>query len=271
MRRLRIAVPVSLALHALVALGVSRLAWQTPRPSTQPLSRVAWLIAATPAPIIPAESAGASASRLPRSPPDEPTIEREPQRPARLNDRGTRPEPSETASTRSPEPSRRPLIDLADARERAVDAVLEEHERGSSYRSFTFPGTLGDERAFDESERQRRAEAGLQAPLTAFDSPSKGRAGLDQKTALGVYTKWVSDDCYQTYGTGNPFILPSAQRLYSIPTTTCVDAQARADLFEHAKPRYLMDDDERVAVAERLERIERLRRPTTGSVMSLAK
>jgi hypothetical protein len=158
---------------------------------------------------------------------------------------------------------------LADARQRAIDAVLEEHARGSSYLSFTFPGTIGEEQAFHESERHRRAEAGLQAPLTVFDSPSKGRAGLDEETVLGQYVKWVSDECYQTRGTANPFISWIAHGLYAAPTTTCVKAKPRGDLFASAKPCYLMDADERAAATERLQRIERLRRPTTGAVMSL--
>jgi hypothetical protein len=196
------------------------------------------------------------------------TIERESEGSARPAGQA-RPEPTETATTQPPEPSRRPLSDLADARQRAVDAVLEERERGSSYLSFTFPGSLGEEQAFHESERHRRAEAGLQAPLTAFDSPSNGRAGLDEKTALRPYVKWVSDECYQTRGTANPFTSWIAQGLYAVPTTTCVAAMPRGDLFASAKPSYLMDADERAEATERLQRIEQLRRPTTGAVMSL--
>ncbi len=108
----------------------------------------------------------------------------------------------------------------------------------------------------------------MQAPLTAFDSPSKGRAGLKERTALGVSVRWVSDDCYETTGTGNLFILPSLQALVDMPATNCVSPQARGDLFVSAKPAYLLDAEEREAAAEREQRIERLRRPTTGVAMS---
>jgi hypothetical protein len=161
------------------------------------------------------------------------------------------------------------LIDLPDAAQRAIDTVLKDRERESSYLSFTFPGTIGEQQSFDESERHRRTEAGLQAPLTAFDSPSKGRAGLDEKTVLGEYNKWVSDECYQTFGTSNPFLLDTVKGLYAAPTTHCVGVHARGDLFSSAKPSYLMDEAERAAAAEKGQRFERLRRPTTGAVMSL--
>ncbi len=271
MRRLRIGVPLSLALHALVALGASRFAWQPPQSGAKPAPRVAWLTAPAPAPVIPPKNEELKLKESPRQPSStaEVAIEHESEESAPPADQ-VRAEPTETTTTQPPEPTRRPLTDLADARQRAIDALLEERERGSSYRSFTFPGTLAEEQAFAESARHRRAEAGLQAPLTVFDSPSKGRAGLDEKTVLGAYVKWVSDDCYQTRGTANPFILSIVQGLYTAPTTTCVAATPRGDLFASAKPSYLMDADERAAATERLQRIERLRRPTTGAVMSLA-
>jgi hypothetical protein len=273
-RRLRIGVPLSLALHALVALGVSRFAWQAPqqiaKPAAKLTSRVVWLTAPAPAAVAVPQNETAEAGVRQPSAPDEAAIEREPEQPAPPTDQVVKPEPNETTTTQPPEPARRPSADLAEARRRAIDEIIDQRERDASYLSFAFPGTLGEERAFDESERHRRAEAGLQAPLTAFDSPSEGRAGLDERTVLGQYVRWISDECYQTHGTANPFILPIVvEVLYAAPTTTCVNTLPRRDLFANAKPRYLMDADERVAAAERTQRTERLRRPTTGAVMSL--
>lgn len=271
MRQQRIGVALSLALHALVAIGVSRFAWRTLQPEAKPTPRVVWLSAPPPTPVVPVESDRESGPQRPSSPNEDTpvTIERESEQPAAPTDRTAQPEPAQTQTTQPPAPARRPLVDLSEARQQAIDTVLKERERGSSYLSFTFPGTLGEQQAFDESERHRRAEAGLQAPLTAFDSPSKGRAGLDEQSPLGQYTRWVSDDCYQTFGTDNLFVLPIAQGLYSAPTTNCMRVQPRDDLFANAKPAYLMDADERAAANERHQRIERLRRPTTGAVMSL--
>jgi hypothetical protein len=147
--------------------------------------------------------------------------------------------------------------------------VLEERAREGAYRSLTFPGTIAEQEAFDEAERFRRAERGLQAPLTAFDSAAKGRAGLSWTNASGQTTRWITDDCYQTSGTNNLFILPSLQALVSMPVTTCTGRLARGDLFVAAKPGYLMDDEERAATDAAIERRERLRRPTTGAVLPL--
>jgi hypothetical protein len=93
---------------------------------------------------------------------------------------------------------------------------------------------------------------------------------LRETTALGVRVRWISDECYQTLGTGNLFVLPSVLGLYAFPTTLCVGAQPRGDLFWDAKPAYLMNGAEREATAEKEQRMERLRRPTTGTVMRLA-
>jgi hypothetical protein len=146
--------------------------------------------------------------------------------------------------------------------------VLEERAREGAYRSFTFPGTVAEEEAYAEAERHRRAERGLQAPLTAFDSASKGRAGLSEKSPFGKTTRWITDDCYQTSGTDNPFILPSLQGLAGMPVRMCTQS-SRGDLFATAKPDYLMDDEERAATDAAIERRERLRRPTTGAVLPL--
>lgn len=160
-------------------------------------------------------------------------------------------------------------LELEEARRRAASEVLQERAREGAYRSLTFPGTLAEHEAFDEAERFRRVERGLQAPLTAFDSPSKGRAGLSDTSPWGQTTRWISDECAQTSGTNNPFILPSLQALAGMPVTRCTDP-VRDDLFATAKPDYLMDDEERAATDAALERRERLRRPTTGAVLPLA-
>jgi hypothetical protein len=148
--------------------------------------------------------------------------------------------------------------------------VLEERAREGAYRSLTFPGTIAEHEAFEEAERLRRVESGLQAPLTAFDSPSKGRAGLTDTNPSGQITRWISDDCYQTSGTNTLFVLPSLQALAGTPVTMCTHP-SRDDLFATAKPDYLMDDEERAATDAAIERRERLRRPTTGAVMPLAR
>jgi hypothetical protein len=145
---------------------------------------------------------------------------------------------------------------------------LQERARAGSYRSLTFPGTIAEQEAFDEVERFRRVERGLQVPLTAFDSPAKGRAGISATNAFGQTIRWISDDCYQTSGTNNLFILPTLQALAGTPVTMCT-RPTRDDLFATAKPDYLMDTEERAATQAMLERRERLRRPTTGAVLPL--
>jgi hypothetical protein len=169
-------------------------------------------------------------------------------------------------------PDARPLdrnIDLSEARRRAAAETLAERDAAKGYRSFTFPGTIAAQEAFDHAERLRRVERGLQQPLTAFDSPSKGRAGLGESTSLGQYLRWTSDDCYETGGRWNPSLPEYAQALLAIPFHDCVRRQPRADLFATLKPSYLMDEDERRSAQAASERFERLRRPTTGVVMPL--
>ena len=56
-----------------------------------------------------------------------------------------------------------------------------------------------------------------------------------------------------------------------VPPTTCTRRPARTDLFVTAKPSYLMGAEERAAADAETQRRERLRRPTTGAVMPLAK
>jgi hypothetical protein len=180
--------------------------------------------------------------------------------------------PTQTEST--PAPSSSPSIeeratDFSEASRRAAVDVLEERDRAGSYRSFVFPGTIAEHEAFDEAQRLRRVERGLQAPLTAFDSPAKGRAGITETDAYGRTVRWISDDCYQTTGTNNLFLLPAVAGLFAIPMTSCAQPPPRADLFATAKPDYLMGADERTAAAAASARRERLRRPTTGVVMSL--
>jgi hypothetical protein len=159
--------------------------------------------------------------------------------------------------------------DLFEASRRAAAEVLEERDRAGSYRSLTYPGTLAEQEAFEETERFRREERGRQAPLTAFDSPAKGRAGMQETSPFGKTVRWVSDDCYQTVGSDNPFLLPATAWLFAIPMTNCATPPPRGDLFASAKPDYSMDADERAAAAAERARRERLRRPTTGAVMSL--
>jgi hypothetical protein len=134
-------------------------------------------------------------------------------------------------------------------------------------RSFRFPGTVGEERAFRESEQLRRVERGLQEPLTAFDSPSKGRAGITEGFGNGQVIRWVTDDCYQLLGVSNPFLLfPD----FWAPTTLCAQPGPRDDLFATSKPAYLMDEAERAEADAVFQRRERLRRGPTDVVMPLA-
>ena len=266
MHCLRIGVPLSLALHVVVALVASRVVWQTQQPIATRAIRAIWLTAPITPPATP--PSGQPADPIPQQPiaPNEETTQPARGSPPRPTDQGP-PSDSTPTATQPPTPSPRFLDDLSEARQRALESALQDEERALSYRSFTFPGTLGEQQSLRESERHRRAEAGLQAPLTAFDSPSKGRAGSSEQTAFG-YVRWLSDECYQTSGNTNLFLLPSVQGLPG-PTTVCVRARPRGDLFENAKPSYLMDASERDAAAERLQRLDRLRRPTTGTVMSL--
>jgi len=70
---------------------------------------------------------------------------------------------------------------------------------------------------------------------SVFDSPSVGRAGLEERTALGQTVRWVSDECFQTVGMGNMFGFPAGADIYDMPMTNCVRTKPRSDLFEHLK------------------------------------
>lgn len=257
---------LSVALHALALYGLMRAGWQTPRPVTQRQATIVWL-AAAPAPPPPASEA--------RPSPAEPNLGSEDG--SRAEPAGVR-APRRVPTSRSPPAevlpvpptaaqSAAPAPDLAEARRRATTNALEDAERAGAHRSFAFPGTIAQQRAFDEAERNRRREHGLQPPLTVFDSPAKGRAGLAEEPAGPFGVHWVSDDCYVFREPTERFILPG---LFVEPTT-CTRRLARADLFVTAKPSYLMHEDERAAVDAETQRRERLRRPTTGAVMPLAK
>lgn len=69
-----------------------------------------------------------------------------------------------------------------------------------------------------------------------FESPSAGRAGLEERTALGQTVRWVSDECFQTIGMGNMFGFPAGADIYNMPMTNCVRGRPRRDLFRHLKP-----------------------------------
>jgi hypothetical protein len=170
---------------------------------------------------------------------------------------------------RGPDQTRRrdENIDLSDARRRAAKETLAERDAAKKYRSFAFPGTIAEQDAFDAAEKSRRVERGLQPPLTAFDSPSKGRAGSSESTPLGQYLKWTSDDCFEIGGRWNPSLPEYAQALLAIPAHFCGRRLPREDLFATAKPSYLMDDEERASSDQLSVRLERLRRPTTGVAM----
>ncbi len=258
---------VSVLLHGLALYGLMRGSWHTPWPQRPAL--VGWL--ATPQAASPPPESEA------RSSPAEPTIgsqdgsrteraEVRPRRPATAN----RSPPAESTTgppaTAPSAPHTIPAPDLFEARRRAAVDVLEDGTRRDAHRSFAFPGTIAQERAFDESERIRRREQGLGPPLTVFDSPAKGRAALTEEPAVyGVH--WVSDDCYVFREPLERFVLPGL----FVPPTTCTRRLARTDLFVTAKPSYLMGEEERAAVDAETQRRERLRRPTTGAVMPLAK
>jgi hypothetical protein len=270
-------VAISLVLHALAAVALTKIAWKITAPPAPEEARVVWLGEWSLAP-----SAGAQRGR------DEVDSERgavrnsrEGARPAEPNDSGAasvtedvrlRIAPA-TPDPQPPSASDVP-IDWAAARRRAIEDTAAERERGASYRSFSFPGTLAEEQAFEEEgdaeEREAPIGVGLPPPKTAFDSPSKGRAGLDDTNAFGQYVVWITDDCYQTYGTSNPFLVAGAAALFSAPATTCVPGEPRGDLFEGVKPSYLISRAERDDRAERLGRADRFDRNETGAVASFA-
>jgi hypothetical protein len=261
--RVRNGVLASLALHGLVVLTLSRLAWPTSERAAA-LSQAptfVWLMASSPS-AVPEPSEADSTPPEPRPPKTETQSRaRAPTRTA-TDHRAT--ESRSRGASPAVAPTHGPSLDPTEARRLAVEAVLEDRAQASSYRSFAFPGTIGEQRAFDEDGAQRREEAGLQAPLTAFDSPSKGRAGLEEVAVPGEHFRWISDSCYQPVGMGNPFTLVPL-----MTPTLCARTHPRGDLFVSAKPTYLMSAAERQATAKHIERIERLRRPTTGAAMPL--
>src|SRR5882672_407849 len=263
------AIGLSALLHALAALGLSVARWGNPPAAKRPAPTF-WATMREP-------------ERPPTPPEPQPAIAAPREQPARVQPaekpaiRGveTRAAPAPTTPQESvpvpssSQPTEERALDLDEARRRAAVEVLRERERAGSYRSFTFPGTIAEQEAFDEAERFHRVERGLQAPLTAFDSPAKGRAGITETDAFGQTVRWISDDCYQTTGTHNLFLLPATAGLFAIPMTNCAVPPPRADLFAAAKPDYLMDEAERAATTAASARRERLRRPTTDVVMSL--
>jgi hypothetical protein len=264
----RTGIGVSLLLHALAVLGLSRVALNPPRIATEPIASVVWLTLPQPTP----QSSEPPASLpSPTTPPPDDARRRE-----RASDKtpATRETPRPTERTpperavAPPAPAQEPerTIDFDESRRRAAAEVVTAQDPADSRRSFTFPGTIAEQRAFDEDERLRRVERGLQAPLTAFDSPSKGRAGLTAHTALDSLA-WVSDDCYRLADTSGHVWLPG----FMLPATICLKRHPRADLFAAVKPSYLMDTDEHRAADAEAQRRERLRRPTTGAVMPLGK
>ena len=265
-------VAISLLLHALAAVALARIAWNVPAPPGPPAAAVVWLGEWSPAPVPGAQQGRddvdsdlGSTSTSADVPPTPQTVQSEP--PTNPGDGSSSAPP---AAPEQPAPSTlpRPAIDLSTARRRAIEDAVAEHQRGASYRSFSFPGTIAEEQTFEEAERQARIEVGLQPAKTAFDSPSKGRAGLEDTNPLGQYVVWITDDCYQTFGVGNPFLVASVRGLFAAPTTTCVPVQPRNDLFENLKPSYLMSSDEITDRTERLLRMERLGRTDTGAVAS---
>jgi hypothetical protein len=255
-------VAISILLHALAALVVGRVIWVVPAPPPSAKTpSVVWFGAWKPVPEA-AEQQGQDNTDSEAGRADQGTVSlRETPQDAQIPKPVIAGEPSAPQPPAAPaEPP--PAIDWAEARRRAIEDVAEERERAASYRSFSFPGTIDEEQALDESERQRRVVAGLRPPRTAFDSPSKGRAGLTEHNAFGEYIVWRSDECYQTFGTKNIFILPSAQGLFGAPMTICVSTHPREDIFANAKPSYLMGAEEHAERAERLIRLD------TGAIAS---
>jgi len=266
--RVRNGIVVSLALHTLVLLALSRLAWRTPEPAAplSPTATFVWLVASSSSAVPEPSETSTPFEPPPRVPPS-PAVEKPPRPRAPARTATEQPAAgAQTGGASSPEDvrTRGPSPNPMEARRRAVEAVLEERDHAASYRSFAFPGTIGEQQAFDEDAAHRREEAGLQAPLTAFDSPSKGRAGLEEASVPGEHFRWISDDCYQDVGMRNPFLFVPL-----LTPTFCARPNPRGDLFAGAKPTYLMSAAERLATAKHVERIERLRRPTTGTPMPL--
>jgi hypothetical protein len=268
MRLSRPGIGLSLLCHALALYGLVHWAWHAPRPA--PLqAAIVWF-----------DPQGLALARPPpqERATDEPTIgpadtshaedsPRRSERPGRRKPARPAPAPAPTPP-RAAAPSTAPVQDLVEARRRAAVDVVHGTARADAHRSFEFPGTIAQQRAFDESERVRRRERGLGPPLTVFDSPAKGRAGLAEEPTGPFSVHWVSDDCYVFREPLDRFVLPPS--LFVEPTT-CTRRFARTDLFVTAKPTYLMGAEERKAVDAETQRREVLRRPTTGAVMSPTK
>jgi hypothetical protein len=281
MRLSRPGIGFSLLFHALALYGLMHWAWHAPRP-LPPQTAIVWF---APQELVPVshELARAPQQAQEQRSAVEPTVEPEdtpragspappPERALHPN-RTRRPKPAIAPAPPLPAqpPAAAPTVpaqDLVEARRRAAGDVVEGATRADAHRSFEFPGTIAQQRALDESERVRRREQGLGPPLTVFDSPAKGRAGLTEEMPRGVGVVWVSDDCYVFREPMDRFVLPPA---LFIEPTTCTRRRARTDLFATAKPYYLMGDEERKAVAAETQRREILRRPTTGAVMSPTK
>jgi hypothetical protein len=265
MRRWRANVLLSVALHALTALGLGRVDWYASPPLAESRPIRGRLVRPEP-PAAPTPREQPPAAREPVAPSVEQSA---PERPGAEPAPRAVPSPEQTESA-GVEPSPVPGEDLATRLDEALRSAFVDldtaRRRQDSVRSLRFPGTVGEERAFRESEGLRRAERGLQEPLTAFDSPSKGRAGITERFGNGQVIRWVTDDCYQLLGVSNPFLLfPD----FWAPSTLCGQPRPRDDLFATSKS-YLMDDAERAEADAVFQRRERLRREPTGAVMPLA-
>jgi hypothetical protein len=258
---------VSVLLHAVALYGLMRAGWHVPQPVAKRPATVVWLAApqAAPPPAEPEDRPSAAAST---AGPEDGSRAQRPRAPPPRAARAT-PSPTAAATTAPPAaaPSVAPPPDLVEARGRAAVDALDDDARANARRSFAFPGTIAQQRAFDESERFRRRDQGLQPPLTVFDSPAKGRAALPEPPVVAYGVHWVSDDCYVFREPLDRFILPGL----FVPPVTCTRRLARTDLFLTAKPSYLMHDEERAAVDAETQRRELLRRPTTGTVIPLSK
>jgi hypothetical protein len=259
---------LSVLLHAVALYGLMRAGWHTPRPAKRQAT-IVWLAIPEAEPPSSTTEDRPSAAEPTAEPRDGAHAERAEVRARSVPaSRAPPAEPTTAPPASAPAPNSAPAPDLAEARRRATAAVLEDAKRADAHRSFAFPGTIAQQRAFDESERLRRREQGLQPPLTVFDSPAKERAKLPEERMLVYGVHWVSDDCYVFHEPLDRFFLPPG---LFIEPTTCTRRLARTDLFLTAKPAYLMGDDERAAVDAEKQRRELLRRPTTGAVMPLLK
>jgi hypothetical protein len=257
-------VTTSLLLHAVAAFGLGRVVWHVADPEPAVGPAVVWLGEWRPDAAT-GDQGGRDEADSERSAPAPETIEAvvspapqsaEPERLA--TDESAPP----TAPPTEAEQPAAPRVDWADAKRRAIEDLVAESERAASYRSFAFAGTIGEQQESFAAERQRQiAAAGVDPEARpVLDQRAHRRAGLDEENPLGEYIVWVNDDCYQTHGTKNAFILPSALGLYHTPTTNCVKAEPRDDLFADQKPAHLMSDEELA------QRTERWRRTETGAV-----